>query len=143
MNPSPNQGVSIDGARTRILLLEDDEAFTALLHDALDPALYEITSVTNGVEGLKKVMSADFDIILCDMMMPSLPGDMFYLAVERTRPHLSKRFIFMTGHRSDPKWDAFIRKVGGSMLWKPFPLQDLMDAIQAVIRKTQFQKPMI
>jgi CheY-like chemotaxis protein len=124
-------------ARTRILLLEDDPDFCGVLRELLDPIRYEVTQVDNGVEGLKKIASADFDIVLCDMMMPTLPGDMFYLAVERTKPYLCKRFIFMTGHRGDPKWDAFVRKVGGLMLWKPIQVRDLLDGIESVLKKAQ------
>ncbi len=121
----------------KILLLEDDTAFTSLLSDGLDKNLFEITVVENGVDGLKSLMASDYDIVLCDMMMPTLPGDMFYLAVERTKPYLCQRFIFMTGHRGQPKWDQFIRKVNGVMLWKPFHFSDLQDAMRSIVRKTQ------
>jgi hypothetical protein len=69
------------------------------------------------------------------MVMPNLPGDMFYLAVERTKPGLCKRFLFMTGHAADPKWDSFIRKVNGVILWKPFELHELMERIALVLNK--------
>jgi hypothetical protein len=62
---------------------------------------------------------------------------MFYLAVERTKPHLCKRFIFMTGHRGDPKIDEFIRRVKGLMLWKPFEMYMLTEAIQTVLKKNK------
>ena len=39
-----------------------------------------------GVEGVHEVLASEFDAILCDMQMPTLPGDMFYRAVERMRP---------------------------------------------------------
>ena len=123
--------------RIRILLLEDDKEFCGLLDQLLDAERYSITRVENGMEGLKKVKEADFDIVLCDMMMPTLPGDMFYMAVERIKPELCKRFIFMTGHRADPKWDAFARKVGGLMLWKPFHFQDLLDGMDSVLKKAR------
>jgi DNA-binding NarL/FixJ family response regulator len=86
---------------------------------------------------LKKILSDDFEIILCDMVMPNFPGDMFYLAVERVRPNLCKRFIFMTGHKGDPKIGEFIRRIRGLMLWKPFEMHVLFDAIKAVNSKKQ------
>jgi DNA-binding NarL/FixJ family response regulator len=94
-----------------------------------------VIRVPSGVEGLKHIMAVDFHVILCDLVMPNLPGDMFYLAVERIKPQLCKRFIFMTGHGADPKWDAFIRKVRGLVLFKPFPLHDLLAAIHNVLQK--------
>ena len=67
--------------------------------------------------------------------MPKMPGDMFYRAVERIRPHLCRRFLFMTGYKREPRIDSFIRDVNGNLLWKPFPLEDLMAAIRTVLAK--------
>jgi CheY-like chemotaxis protein len=123
--------------KRKILVLDDDKDFIFLLKEFLIDQHFEVVAVENGVEGVKHVMATDFDIILCDMAMPRLPGDMFYLAVERTKPHLSKRFIFMTGHRGDPKIDEFIRRVKGLMLWKPFEFYMLTEAIQTVLKKNR------
>jgi CheY-like chemotaxis protein len=118
-----------------ILLLEDDAAFGESLQLFLECHSFLVTRVPNGAEGLRQIATTDFDIILCDMVMPGLPGDQLYLAVERIKPHLCKRFIFMTDHQADPKTDAFIRRMRGLMLWKPFPLADLLTAIAIAAKK--------
>jgi CheY-like chemotaxis protein len=92
---------------------------------------YEVDLVADGVQGIKRIMVSDYSVILCDMVMPHLAGDMFYLAVERVKPYLCKRFIFMTGHQGDRKVDDFIRKVRGLLIWKPFQTHVLMETIQA------------
>ena len=116
----------------RILLLEDDPQFNAILKDFLESHFYEVISVENGVEGVKQVMASDFEIIICDMMMPHLPGDMFYLAVERLRPKLCDRFIFITGLRDNPKIREFIKRINGTILAKPFHVADLLEVITFV-----------
>jgi hypothetical protein len=63
------------------------------------------------------------------MMMPTLPGDMFFRAVERMRPHLCERFVFMTGHRGNQKVNDFVSNVNGTMLTKPFQVDDLLEMI--------------
>ena len=72
----------------RILLLEDDKDLAPMLECFLETNSFQVTTVSNGVQGLRKIMESDFDVILCDLVMPNLPGDMFYLAVERTKPRL-------------------------------------------------------
>jgi len=126
-----------DGSPKRCLLLDDDADFTEIVAEYLQTQGYQVTIVKNGAEGLKKIMAEDYDALICDMVMPGLPGDMFYLAVEKVKPRLCKRFVFVTGHRGDPKIDAFIRRVGGFMLWKPFEMQDLVTAIRTVMRKAE------
>jgi len=123
-----------------ILMLEDEGELTDTLKSYLEGNSFRVTCVKNGVEGIKKIMKEDFDIILCDMLMPNLPGDMFYLAVQKVKPHLCRRFIFMTGHKGDRKIDDFIRQVRGVMLWKPFHPHDLLDTINSLLKKVRGEK---
>jgi DNA-binding NtrC family response regulator len=119
-------------AKRKILLLEDDVQFRDIMREFLGTHGFEVVAVQNGVEGVHEVLASDFEVILCDMMMPTLPGDMFYRAVERMRPHLCERFIFMTGHRGSPKVTEFVRAVNGTMLAKPFQVDDLLEMIAFV-----------
>src|ERR1051325_4108900 len=84
-----------------VLLLEDDDQFASILQEFLELYSCKVTRVKDGVEGLRRIVTADFDLILCDMVMPTFPGDKFYIAVERVKPMLCKRFIFMTGHKDE------------------------------------------
>jgi DNA-binding response OmpR family regulator len=120
----------------RVLLLEDDRELAQLLKELLEGGPFQVETVANGSEGLKSILARDYDVIVCDMVMPGFPGEMFYLAVERTKPHLCRRFVFTTGHRADPGIDAFIRRIKGLMLWKPFQPHELFDAIKVVLRRT-------
>lgn len=115
-----------------ILILEDDVELALMLKEALLNRNFAVTVVPSGAEGVKQILTGDFSVILCDMVMPNFPGEMFYRAVERARPHLCKRFIFMTGHQGDRKIEQFIRQIRGLMLWKPFALSVLFEAIEVV-----------
>lgn len=120
---------SVENQRKRILLLEDDVQLSEIIREFLISYGYEVVSVFNGVEGIREIIAGDFWVIVCDMMMPKLAGDMFYLAVERMRPCLCERFIFITGQQGNPKVLGFINRVGGIMLTKPFPMNDLLDLV--------------
>ena len=119
-----------------VLLLEDDPQFKEIMNEFLQAHGFAVVSVQNGVEGVHEVLANDFEVILCDMMMPTLPGDMFFRAVERMRPHLCNRFIFMTGHRGSGKVNEFIRNVNGTILSKPFHVDDLLEMIAFVQVRT-------
>ena len=120
----------------KVLLLEDDPAFKEIMKDFLSENGFAVVAVQNGVEGVHEVLASDFEVILCDMMMPTLPGDMFFRAVERMRPHLCQRFIFMTGHRNNSKVNEFISNVCGTILCKPFHGDDLLEMIAFVRVRT-------
>ena len=121
--------------RKKILLLDDDASLANLVRIILEENGYDVELASDGVQGIKKVLASDYSVILCDMVMPNLAGDMFYMAVERVKPHLCKRFLFMTGHQGDRKIDDFISRVGGLILWKPFTSHVFMESIQAIEQK--------
>src|SRR5215210_4141579 len=85
----------------RILLLDDDVLLADTLQHSLEERNFIVTSVTNGVEGVREIVETDFDVIICDLLMPKMAGDIFFKAVEHTKPHLCSRFIFITGHAGE------------------------------------------
>jgi DNA-binding NtrC family response regulator len=119
-----------------ILLVEDDAAFAEILKEYLESYDFSVTVACDGVQGMKRVMEKDFDIIICDLLMPNLPGDMFYIGVERVKPKLAKRFIFITGHQNNPKISEFVKKVRALTLFKPFEMHVLLETINVAL-KTQ------
>ena len=123
-----------------ILLLDDDIELADTLKALLESRNFVVTTVGNGVEGLREVMDLDFDVIICDMVMPSLAGDMFYLAVQKTKPHLCDRFVFITGHSDNPRVDAFLKKTNGHVLIKPVLTEELVPMISEVLNKTAAAK---
>ena len=124
------------GARKKVLVLEDEAAFREVINDFLVENGYEVVAVQNGVDGVHELLAADFDVIVCDMNMPALSGDMFFRAVERMRPHLCDRFVFMTGHRGIEKINEFIAQVRGTVLMKPFSVDDLLEIVAFIQVRT-------
>jgi CheY-like chemotaxis protein len=123
------------GAAKRVLLLEDRDDFREVLRDHLVFRGFQVTSVPSGVEGLREVRKAAFDLIICDMLMPQVGGEMFYWAVTRLRPGTAQRFIFFTGHRNNSAIEFFFNRVNATVLIKPFKLSELDSAISDVFRK--------
>jgi DNA-binding NtrC family response regulator len=123
------------GPGRKVLLLEDRADFREVLRDHLVFRSYQVTSVRSGVEGLREIMNGSFDLIICDMMMPKVGGEMFYWAVTRVRPAAARRFIFFTGHRNNPSIEFFFRRVKATVLIKPFKLTALDSAIEGVLLK--------
>jgi CheY-like chemotaxis protein len=118
--------------RMSVLILDDNTKLTTTLKENLEDQGYRTTIVPSGTEGIVEILKNDFDAIVCDMVMPNFPGDMFYSAVQQSRPHLCQRFIFITGHQSNPKIAEFILQTGCPALWKPFETRQLFEALETV-----------
>jgi CheY-like chemotaxis protein len=123
------------GPVQRVLLLEDRDDFREVLHEYLASRFFQVTSVPSGVEGLREIMKSRFDLIICDMMMPRVGGEMFYWAVTRVRPATAQRFIFFTGHQNNPAIQFFFKRVSATVLIKPFKLAALDSTIREVLGK--------
>jgi DNA-binding NtrC family response regulator len=146
--PSPTEVVTLDinihgeeqvtrkEPTRRVLLLEDRDDFREILRDYLVTCAFHVVSVNSGIEGLREIMNnGGFDVILCDMLMPRMGGEMFYWAVTRVRPATRERFIFFTGHKNNPAIEFFFRRINARVLFKPFKLAALDSAIREVLRK--------
>src|SRR5262245_33407093 len=118
----------------RILLVEDDAELAAMLKEFLESYFYRVTTVANGVDGLKSVMERSYELIICDVMMPKMAGDAFYYAVQRVKPALCERFIFITAHGDTQRMQEFFNHASGMVLMKPFHMEDLLQTILLLFR---------
>ena len=137
--PAPSDNPSKTTARLNIksiLLLDDDVELADTLKKLLEMHNFVVTTVGNGVDGVREIMRFDFDLIMCDMMMPRMPGDMFYFAVQRTKPHLCSRFIFITGYPDKPEVVHFLSGLPEAVvLHKPVRQDDLIRMISFVLKR--------
>lgn len=118
-----------------VLIVDDDKDLLDSLKKLLESKDFMVSTASNGVDALKVVMNMNVDVILCDLMMPSMAGDMFYAAVERIKPAATRRFIFITGYEGNPRFNAFLEKTKAVVLYKPVTLGKLTGTIKIVLDK--------
>ena len=123
-----------------VLIVEEDLTFSEVLRGYLESQSFDVTCVSSASEALRHMASTNFDMILTEMVLHGHSGEDFYHQVERVTPELCRRFIFMTGHEAERRTDNFIRRSRALMLWKPFPLADLLAAAQTVRRRNRLAR---
>ena len=60
--------------KTRILLVEDENMLRSLYTELFEEAGYEVDTAQNGEEGLLKIQSGGYNLILLDILMPKIDG---------------------------------------------------------------------
>ncbi len=120
-----------------VLLVDDDEALANTLKLLLESHNFIVTAARNGADALREIVAFDFDIIICDMMMPKMAGDLFYLGVQKVKPHLTSRFLFVTGHADNPKVDTFLKSIDANVIFKPVLTEELVRMISFVLKRNQ------
>lgn len=116
-----------------ILLVDDDKELASSMQWILADQNFMVDVANDGQEAILKVKANQYDIVVCDVMMPKLRGDEVYLQATDVRPDLADRFIFITGYAADPKVNVFLTKTGCKYLIKPFPMQTLIDSIRQLL----------
>jgi CheY-like chemotaxis protein len=120
-----------------VLLVEEDHSQAEVLKELLEGCEFAVRRTKSAAEGLKGILASDYDLIVCDAASPGFPAEMFYRAVERVRPNVCRRFLFLTGQTGDRRIDAFIRSVRALFVWKPFEAHQFQEAVNAVLTATE------
>jgi DNA-binding response OmpR family regulator len=116
-----------------ILLVDDDKQLASALQWILADENYLVDVAYDGEEGLLKLKVHEYDVIICDLLMPRLRGDEFYFQATEVRPALAERFIFITGFAADSDNKRFLSEQGQKHLIKPFPINDLIQAVKELL----------
>jgi two-component system cell cycle sensor histidine kinase/response regulator CckA len=111
---------------SRILVVDDD----ALVARSLARMLrgHELVLSGDGESALWECLSRDFDLILCDLMMPRLDGVGFFAALKDHRPKLASRVVFMTGGAFTSETRAFLEGLPNPCMEKPIQAPRLFEA---------------
>src|SRR6266550_4438370 len=77
-----------------LLLVDDDQQLASGLQWILADENFLVDVAFDGEEAMFKVKSHVYDAVICDLKMPRLRGDEFYLKARQLQPNLADRFIF-------------------------------------------------
>jgi len=122
--------------KRHVLIVEDELELAQAYKQLLEEHHYDVSTAPNGVLALKQILRKEVDAIVCDLKMPQLEGDLFYATVERTKPYLAQRFIFITGYADDPKYQPFLKQVKSPVLRKPVPIEKLLEELDKLLTQT-------
>ena len=124
---------------SRILLAEADSTMRIFLSKALTRAGHKVAAVDDGLKALDEVQTGRFDLLIADIVMPSLDG--FQLAAKAKSHQPGLKVMFITGFAAvtlshqDGAPRALREAIGAEarVLSKPFHLRDLVDEVEKIL----------
>lgn len=127
------------GGVASILVVDDNPKFLA---DALPMYGYDVTVATDGLEALKILSKEDsyFDLVLLDVMMPNMDGWDTLKAIRKNKETEILPVIMLTAVSEDQKVVSGLKIGADDYIVKPFILPNLLARIEAVLRRSQWQK---
>ena len=127
------------GGIASILVVDDNPKFLA---DALPMYGYDVTVATDGLEALKVLSKENvhFDLVLLDVMMPNMDGWDTLKAIRKNKETETLPVIMLTAVSEDQKVVSGLKIGADDYVVKPFVLPNLLARIEAVLRRSQWQK---
>jgi two-component system response regulator RegX3 len=124
-------------AGERILVVDDEAAIVDSLAYALGRDGYEIEAARDGQEALEAARGGSFDLVLLDVMLPSLSGTE---VCRQLRAESAVPIILLTA-----KGDEVDRVVGLELgaddyVTKPFSMAELLSRVRAILRRRELDR---
>jgi DNA-binding NtrC family response regulator len=130
--------------RARILIIDDDIDLLETL-DQLISDTYDTKAVSDAREALKLLLIGEnFQVIMCDLMMPHMGGVEFYQQIQLERPDLCSRILFLSGGSFTQKTTEFLKTPGIQSCEKPIQVELLLERMEKIIELHRGQpKPLV
>ncbi|MBP9084386.1 MAG: response regulator, partial [Bacteroidia bacterium] len=110
--------------RCRILLVEDDPNFGAVLRDYLILNNYDVVLCNDGKKGWNRFINEQFDLCILDVMMPELDG--YSLAIEIRKVNPGIPLVFLTAKTMKEDLIAGFNAGADDYITKPFDSEILL-----------------
>jgi DNA-binding response OmpR family regulator len=118
----------------RILVVEDDSAIRQGIVDALSFQGYTVMEAKNGAIGLEIAVSADYDLMLLDLILPHRDGLEILREVRAARP--TQPVIILTAKGDESDRVQGLRLGADDYVVKPFSIKELLARVEAVLRRS-------
>jgi CheY-like chemotaxis protein len=117
-------------AKKTILIIEDDVEVLDMLVRHLEHLGYHVITASDGMEGLKKLDSEDYDLVVTDIVMPYVSGVGVVAAIKSKRPRIP--VIAVTGYGKEPE-AAAMEKNADLVLTKPVRISVLKEHVRELL----------
>ena len=117
--------------RLRILVLDDEVEVGEAVRRTLGKE-HDVDLATRGSQALELIGKRDYDLMLCDLLMPEMTGMEVYERVAEQRPELLGRIVIMTGGAFSPGARSFLDRIANVRIEKPFDNQMLRQLVAVV-----------
>jgi len=118
----------------RILIVEDEENIADFISLELEHEGYQVTVANDGREGLELSMRDEWDLILLDIMLPSISG---MEICRRIRSLSEVPIIMLTARQSVPDRVAGLDGGADDYVSKPFAIEELLARIRVLLRRSR------
>ncbi len=124
-----------------VLVLDDEPSLVKLVEAILKRSGYSPFCFTRAQEALEALPNLDVDAIIADVSMPVMTGHEFLQQVRSQDKHRTTPFLFLSGMAERRDIRDGMSLGADDYLTKPFEAEELLDALEARLRRAEEFKP--
>jgi len=124
--------MSVPNEIKNILVVDDDPTLTVLVENFLKKNGYEVTAVTEAVDGLEYAMKKDPDLIILDIMMPIINGFNFCKLLKQEKGKENIPILLLTSRDQMKDIEIGLEMGADAYLVKPLNTTELLKAIKVI-----------
>ena len=94
---------------------------------------FEVAVAEDGEKGVAAALAGDFDVVVCDVMMPGMDGIAVLESLKRSRPALE--VVMVTGFPTDETSARAMELGAFEYLAKPYDLTALCAVLEAAVAR--------
>lgn len=117
----------------RILLVEDDQRVASFIRRGLTAERFAVDVAGDGQQGLDLAVSKEYDLLILDLMLPSLGGQEVLRTIRKSNRTIPVLILTAKGAVKD-KVELF-EKGCDDYLTKPFAFAELLARVKALLRR--------
>ncbi len=117
----------------KILLIDDEKSIRRSLREILEFEKYQVEEAEDGLIGFNKLITEQFDVVLCDVKMPKLDG--LELLQKVGAENIDVPLIMMSGHGNIETAVDAVKKGAYDFLTKPVDLNRLLVTLRNALDK--------
>jgi len=109
-----------------LFIIEDDNHVISMMQNYFEYLGYTVITASNGMDGLKKAVSEQYDLVITDVVMPYVSRVGIIAVIKEKTPHMP--VIAITAYGKNPEKLA-AEKQADVVLRKPFEMEKLKDHV--------------
>lgn len=131
--PSGIFQVRVYNETMRILVIEDEHRIAEALKKGLEQERYAVDLAYTGTDGYELATSEDYDLIIMDLMLPGMDGNLVCSKLRKENVHTPILMLTAKSQVSDKV--TGLDNGADDYLTKPFAFEELLSRIRALLRR--------
>ena len=120
--------------KNRVLIAEDEKPISDIIKFNLEKEGYEIITAYDGEDALKKALNEQLELIILDIMLPSMDG---FEICKRVREKSSVPIIMVTAKEEEVDKILGLELGADDYITKPFSIRELVGRVKANVRRQE------